>query len=289
MTEPSPDPRLQTKRFDCRFKMLGAPSPEDLERINADFTRRPHSAEEIYTFEIYLANDQPDRDRERFPPEVLLGLAGTLVGKSFLFNHERDSYGRGRFYRAELRTEGEVTWLVGLVYLLRMRQEALIADLEGGIARFVSIGFLADPPIPIKGLPYREYRPPVEALEGSLVWLGAQYEARVASAKALAEAGLLSCAYPGEGCRHRKEEVTPPNEERLSDLLRLETLLGEHGEPGMTSTHKRLVERCVILQTCSPDELELRYRETHRRFALKFPAAVQLGSAGAENVVEPLF
>jgi len=281
------------KRFDCRIKVLDAPPPEDLEIINRDFARRPHTAAELYTFEVHLANDRPDRDGERFGIEVLQDFTRTLIGKSFLFNHERDSYGRGRFYRAELRREGEVTWLVGAVYLLRNRQEELIADLEGGIARFVSIGFLADPPMPIHTaggqLLYREYRSPVEALEGSLVWLGSQFEARVAQAKALSEAGLLACPLlaGGEGACSCGKAASPVEKdlatrwvsERIGEILRLETLIGRHGRPGLKVTEKEQSAARERLTTLPPEELESRYRVLRREFAERFPESGQLTPA----------
>jgi hypothetical protein len=276
-------PQTKPKQLDCRNKIIGSPEAATLEIINRDFVRRPHSAEELYTFEVYLANDQPDRDAERFPVEVLEDFARTIVGKSFLFNHERDNYGRGRFYRAEVRREGAMTWLVGSVYLLKARQEPLIADLEGGIARFVSIGFLAEAPKPVKGAQFAEYHAPVEALEGSLVWLGAQFEARVAQAKAMAEAGLFPCPCPAHPT-HKSQQSQQEMEnlalrwkvEKISDLLRMESLLGEHGSLGHSATRKSLEQRKEYLATLPVTELEANFDRVRERFGRKFSAAPQL-------------
>jgi len=180
----------RVKTFEFKVKAARPPEPDELAIINSDYALEPLTAEQVFVCEMNLANDQVDRDNEKFPVEVLQEFALTLPGKSFLFNHERDHYGRGRYLSAEVIEEGGVSHLATKHYMLASRYPEEIADIKGGIARFVSIGFLADWPIPIYSPEddpkakdrrplYWEYGLPAEALEGSLVWLGAQYDAQI--------------------------------------------------------------------------------------------------------------
>jgi hypothetical protein len=71
----------------------------------------------------------------------------------------------------------KVLW--GWVYMLKAQfNEEMTANIDAGIYRHASIGFKAADITPIKGqydnILYYEYVPPGEALEGSIVWLGAQ-------------------------------------------------------------------------------------------------------------------
>jgi hypothetical protein len=74
---------------------------------------------------------------------------------------------------------GKVKVLWGWAYLVKASfNEAIIANIDAGIYRHASIGFKASELKPVKGpydnILYWEYIPPGEALEGSIVWLGAQ-------------------------------------------------------------------------------------------------------------------
>jgi len=180
----------RVKTFEFKIKAARQAMPDELAIINRDYALEPLTAEQVYVCEMNLANDQVDRDNEKFPVEVLREFALTLPGKSFLFNHERDHYGRGRYLSAEVVEEGGVSHLATKHYMLASRYPDVVEDIKAGIARFVSIGFLADWPIPIYSPEddpkakdrrplYWEYGLPAEALEGSLVWLGAQYDAQI--------------------------------------------------------------------------------------------------------------
>ncbi len=127
----------------------GGVSAEDLMRIN-QFSRRALSAEEVYTFCVRLCDNQVDRDYERFPVETLEELSGLFVGKCGVFDHKWSAREQvGRIYRTELVREEQTRtaagdpccYLKGWVYMLRTESNRdLIAEIEGGIKREVSVG-----------------------------------------------------------------------------------------------------------------------------------------------------
>ena len=129
---------------------IGAADPgeEELKLIN-QFTKRELTAEEVYTFSVKLCDNEIDRDWERFPVETLEELAPLFVGKSGIFDHNWSAGGQtARIYRTEV-AEGEgVTaagdgyrYCKGWAYMLKNeKNEALIAEIEGGIKKEVSVG-----------------------------------------------------------------------------------------------------------------------------------------------------
>jgi hypothetical protein len=145
-----------------------------------------------------MAHNAVDRDKERFSEPLLDDFARTLPGKSLLNGHDRYTLPMGLFFDAfteELTPEqfkaltGEearlpegvtmVKVLWGWVYMLKAEFNAsTTANIDAGIYRHASIGFRATDITPVKGpydnILYWEYVPPGEALEGSIVWLGAQ-------------------------------------------------------------------------------------------------------------------
>ena len=121
----------------------------DLELIHR-LARRPLGEEELYTFSVRLCDNEIDRDCERFAPETLEQLAPLFVGKSGIFDHQWSALGQAaRIYKTEvIREEGRQTragdgycWLKGCAYMVRTeRNRDLIAEIEGGIKREVSVG-----------------------------------------------------------------------------------------------------------------------------------------------------
>lgn len=161
------------------------------------------SADQVYARRFLLAHNCIDRDNERFTEELLANFAASLPGKGLFDSGHPSSWsgsggpGEGRFFDAsteEMTPEafqaltGEacglptqvkmVKVLWGDAYILKLESNAdLRAKLDGGICSFVSIGFKApfyDVTDDRGNHIYGEYRPKGEALEGSLVWLGAQ-------------------------------------------------------------------------------------------------------------------
>jgi len=121
---------------------------EDLEQINT-MTRRTLKAEEVYTFAVRLCDNEIDRDFERFDEETLKELGELFVGVSGVFDHQWSAKGQAaRIYRTQVVREAGLTsdgrpycYLKGWAYMMRTEEnEALIAEIDGGIKREVSVG-----------------------------------------------------------------------------------------------------------------------------------------------------
>lgn len=125
------------------------PDSGELELINR-FSRKQLTAQEVYTFAVRLCDNEIDRDGERFERGTLEELAQLFVGKTGIFDHQWTAAGQtARLYRTEVVEEpGVVTaagdagcFVKGYAYILRTAgNEELIAQLEGGILREVSVG-----------------------------------------------------------------------------------------------------------------------------------------------------
>ncbi len=121
----------------------------EMAAINA-MSRKTLEPEEVYAFAVRLCDNQVDRDGERFPPETLEELAPLFVGKSGIFDHQWSAMGQtARIYRTEVvRDQSVLTaagdplcYLKGYAYMVRTgRNQDLIAEIEGGIKKEVSVG-----------------------------------------------------------------------------------------------------------------------------------------------------
>ena len=130
-------------------KRAQAVSAEALERING-YTRRPYSAEEIYTFSVVLCDNEVDRDFECFTTKALEQMATLFVGKTGILDHDHSSRSQSaRIYATQVRTflekrttRGEVyAQLVAEAYIPRGAEtDALIESIESGIRKEVSVG-----------------------------------------------------------------------------------------------------------------------------------------------------
>lgn len=175
---------------------------EQLAQINK-YAMVPLTPEQVYVRKYLVANNALDRDNERFSDEVLGDFAGSLPGKGFFVEGHPGGYsgsggpGKGLFFNAFVEDMGveqfnaltgetpelppgvsTVKALWGEAYILRLdSNKDTLANIDGGIYRFVSIGFQA-PLFEVTGergnYIYGEYRSKGEAREASLVWLGAQ-------------------------------------------------------------------------------------------------------------------
>ena len=130
-----------------------AVTAQDLELIGA-LARRPLGAEEVYTFSVRLCDNEIDRDFERFTLQTLEELAPLFVGKAGIFDHQWSARGQAaRIYKTEVvREPGRLTragdpycWLKGYAYMVRTESSRdLIAEIEGGIKKEVSVGCAVD-------------------------------------------------------------------------------------------------------------------------------------------------
>ncbi len=112
---------------------------EQLEKINL-YTKKQLEPEEVYVFSLRLCDDQIDRDGERFDTASLEQLATLFLGKTCICDHQWSTSGQvARIFDAEVVSDGLVTYLKGWGYMLAS-QEQLVAELEAGIKKEVSIG-----------------------------------------------------------------------------------------------------------------------------------------------------
>ena len=133
---------------EAEVKAAGQVCEDDLQHINT-LTRRELKAEEVYTFAVRLCDNEIDRDWERFDEGTLEQLGKLFVGVSGVFDHQWSARGQAaRIYRTEVIREASLTadgraycWLKGWAYMMRTEEnEALIAEIDGGIKREVSVG-----------------------------------------------------------------------------------------------------------------------------------------------------
>lgn len=187
------------------FKALGAGkvvSDDQIAKINK-FALVQLKPEQVYVRRYLMAHNGIDRDKERFAEDLLNDFAATLPGKGFFVEGHPSSWsgkgqpGEGRFYAAATEemtpeefkniTHEEITLPEGInkakvlwgdAYLLKLDSNAdTLAKIDAGIYSFVSIGFkasLVDVTDKNGNVIYGEYKSKGQAMEGSLVWLGAQ-------------------------------------------------------------------------------------------------------------------
>lgn len=198
----------QHKSLTLRIKAAGDPSAEQLGRIRA-YTLAEVPPDQLYVRTFALAHNAIDRDDEAFDNALLADFARTLPGKGLFIKHpsgwDGDSGpGKGRWFEAELahmsldeaRTmlrAPDLQWPPGITtatilmagaYMVRTASNGdLLTEIDAGIVSDVSIGFTAKRGENFRDEQGREMQArcltsPGEALEGSLVWLGAQPGAR---------------------------------------------------------------------------------------------------------------
>lgn len=124
-------------------------SEEELEIINK-FSKQELGADEIYTFDILLCDNDVDRDFERFSTRTLVDLSKLFLGKTGIFDHNWSATGqKARIYKTEVCYDeskstvcGEkYAYLKASAYMLNTKEnEELIKEINGGIKREVSVG-----------------------------------------------------------------------------------------------------------------------------------------------------
>ena len=124
-------------------------SDEELRLIN-QYTRRPFTADEVYTFSVVLCDNEIDRDYECFTEEALYTLCRLYVGKTGIFDHNHKSSSQtARIYACTVEKDParrtlageEYACLVAKAYLPRcQKNEDFIMELDSGIKKEVSVG-----------------------------------------------------------------------------------------------------------------------------------------------------
>ena len=119
----------------------GVPVGRQLEAINA-LSKAELTAEQVYVFSLRLCDDQVDRDHERFDTEALAGLARLFIGKTGIIDHQWSAGNQvARIFETEVVREDRVSYIKAWAYIRRGgRAEELIADIEAGILKEVSVG-----------------------------------------------------------------------------------------------------------------------------------------------------
>ena len=127
----------------------GRPDETEMALIRS-YARGDLKAEEVYTFPVILCDNEIDRDFERFDEKTLGDLAALFLGRTGISDHDWRSENQvARIYRTELerdpvrKTSDGLTYvsLRAWAYMLRSEANApLIADIEGGIRKEVSVG-----------------------------------------------------------------------------------------------------------------------------------------------------
>ena len=269
----------------------GVPAEAELAAINR-FAKSPLRAEEVYTFSLRLCDNEVDRDWERF--DTALNTLGDLfVGKSGIFDHQWTAEGQtARIYRTEMVREGaQVTavgdgycWLKAWAYLLRTEKNAdLIAEIEGGIKREVSVGCsVARRVCSICGaeggtcqhtpgqrygeqLCYLELRDPTDAYEWSFVAVPAQRKAGVLKRYGHENQGMAQLRAQAELGRKYLRELR-------REVTRLAMLADDSMDGGALAKAAEHLEE--------PELLELK-RVYGAQAARRFPPVPQLRSRGA--------
>lgn len=131
------------------------PDPERDIPLIRQFAKAELKPEDVYCCRIVLADNDIDRDGEQFSPAALKSMAELFVGKPGIFDHAWSARNQtARVYRTAVETTerenaaGEpLMELAADVYLLRAGNGRLIADIEGGILREVSVGVSGARPV----------------------------------------------------------------------------------------------------------------------------------------------
>ncbi|MBB5769108.1 hypothetical protein [Xanthomonas euroxanthea] len=196
------------KRLHLAIKSAGDASADQLTSIR-QYTLADMPADKLYVRTFAIAHNAIDRDRECFDEALLADFARTLPGKGLFIKHpsgwDGDSGpGKGRWFAAKLermsldeaRTllrEPELKFPPGVetavllmadAYLVRTAGNAdLLEEIDAGVVGDVSIGCTVkdyERLVDEQGNELNAWRlvGPGEALEASLVWLGAQPGAR---------------------------------------------------------------------------------------------------------------
>ena len=119
----------------------GVPTAVQMEAINA-LAKARLNPEQVYVFSLRLCDDRMDRDFERFDGAALPGLAKLFIGKTGILDHQwRAEKQVARIFETQVVQENGVSCIKAWAYIRRGgANEELIADIEAGIRKEVSVG-----------------------------------------------------------------------------------------------------------------------------------------------------
>ena len=132
-----------------QLEIINSIEQSDLELINSH-AKKELKSDDIFTFSVLLCDNEIDRDNEYFSDGAIYALSELFVGKTGLFDHEWSAKGQvARIYKTQVLQDGakksaaggRYLYLKGSAYMMRTPQnESLIAEIEGGIKKEVSVG-----------------------------------------------------------------------------------------------------------------------------------------------------
>ncbi len=240
-----------------------APDEYDLSLIR-EIAGEEVASEELYVRSMVLCTGDYDRDYERFTDGVLEQFARSIVGKSLLIGHRHDSAPEGVFYRAEVVDRpGTTRALKAWFYMPRTESNEHVRRLmDTGVLRYVSIGFRCENLVcdlcgrnmlsaGCEHVAGREYEGRVatgswtggaEAVEGSLVYLGSQYDAMLTKDASLP--GLLQHEEL-DYHRSRAESLAAMLAQREAELADAAPLV-EEAKRGREELRRELRARCGL-------------------------------------------
>ena len=185
--------------------LSGAPTPQELELIN-NYTVKPLSADEVYTFGIVLCDNEIDRDFERFDIPALEKLAELFVGKTGIFDHSMSGRDQtARIFSCRVETDENKVTSAGA----GIKKETSVGCSVGrSVCSICGKDGRTDPCAHIKGREYggklchRILCDPTDAYEWSFVAVPAQPAAGVtksyrADEQTVKTVKRLSCANEG--------------------------------------------------------------------------------------------
>ena len=119
----------------------GVATAAQMEAINVQ-AKGKLRAENVYVFSVRLCDDQPDRDMEQFDTAALPALAKMFIGKTGIVDHQWSSENQvARIFQTQVVQEDGVSYIKAWAYIRRgSHTEELIADIEAGIKKEVSVG-----------------------------------------------------------------------------------------------------------------------------------------------------
>ena len=127
---------------------MSQPQDELLSMLN-QFTRRAHTLDEVYLFDLILCDNEIDRDGDCFSDAALESLRKLFVGVTGIFDHNPKADNQtARIFRTEVVTDENRRTKTGKpyrclkanAYMVRTAANAdLIREIDGGIKKEVSI------------------------------------------------------------------------------------------------------------------------------------------------------
>lgn len=102
------------------------------------------SADDIYVRAIYLVSDQINSYGGRFPKNELSNLCHLIIDSPVLVGHNKSGLPIARNFKAEVIEKNDESWVKVWFYWLKKAEgsEALLANIDGGIYKEGSIGFI---------------------------------------------------------------------------------------------------------------------------------------------------